>query len=269
MRPTLPPLPRSLALMLGLAATAIAGHGFSSPAAGPAPVLVELFTSEGCSSCPPADAFLAELEGAHAASGAEVIVVGEHVDYWDRLGWADPYSSPSSTRRQQDYAAALGQSAVYTPQVVVDGTYEGVGSDRNQVWKAIAMAAARPKARMSLAPASLQDDRQKVSLQVRIDGLRPAAADGPAILYLAITEDGLQSRVTRGENAGRVLTHAAVLRRLSRIAVLDPGKDTFATTVQVPLDPVWKRRSLRAVGFLQGGRSGRILGAASGSFSPD
>jgi len=267
MRPTLPPLPRSLALLFGLAATAMAAHGSPSPGTGPAPVLVELFTSEGCSNCPPADALLAELEGAHAASGAEVIVVGEHVDYWDRLGWADPYSSPSFTRRQEDYAAALRQPTVYTPQVVVDGTYEGVGSDRNQVWKAITAASARPKARMSLT--RLQDDHQEASLQVRIDGLRSAAGDGPAVLYLAITEDGLQSRVTRGANAGRVLIHAAVLRRLTRIAVLDPGKDTFAATVQVPLDPVWKRQSLRAVGFLQGERSGRILGAVSGPLNPD
>lgn len=258
----------SMALMLGPTACAAAGPGASNPAVKPGPVLVELFTSEGCSSCPVADAFLADLEGAHAASGAEVIVVGEHVDYWNRLGWADPYSSPGFSQRQQEYARSLRQPTVYTPQMVIDGVYEGVGSDRNEVWKAITAAAARPKARMSIASAPPRDSRQDASVQIKVDGLHPGTAGDPTILYLAITEDRLQSRVTRGENAGRTLTHAAVVRRLTRITTLDPGRDTFTTTVPVPLDHAWKRQALRVVAFLQGEGSGRILCAASSTISP-
>jgi hypothetical protein len=268
MRPLIPALIQILVLVSGLATAA--AHGATPQAGRPGPVLVELFTSEGCSSCPPADAFLAELEGTHTASGAEVIVAGEHVDYWNNLGWADPYSSPAFSQRQRAYAASLRQSTVYTPQVVVDGTDERVGSDRGEVRQAIATAAARPKARVSLAPAQVSppDAGQGYALQISIDGLHPGSADGPAALYLAITEDGLQSRVTRGENAGRLLTHVAVVRRLTRVAVLDRGRDSYATTVRVPLDPAWKGKALRAVAFLQAEGSGHILGAASSACGP-
>jgi hypothetical protein len=231
-------------------------------AAGASPVLVELFTSEGCSSCPPADAFSAELEGTRSAAGAEVIVLGEHVDYWNHLGWTDPYSSPAFSRRQQAYAAAFGLTSVYTPQMVIDGASEKVGSDRNGVRQAIAEAAGRPKATVSLGPAQ-GDGGQACPLWIKVEGLRPGPAETPVALYLAVAEDRLESQVARGENAGRRLTHAAVVRRLTRIAVLGPGEGSYATTVRVPLDPAWKRKDLRAVAFVQSEARGRILGAAS------
>jgi hypothetical protein len=115
-------------------------------------VLVELFTSEGCSSCPPADRLMMELERAPRVAKAEVIVLGEHVDYWDRLGWVDPYSSAGFSDRQARHAARFGLGGPYTPQVVIDGQAEAVGSDRPRVLQAITEASSRQKATVTSAP---------------------------------------------------------------------------------------------------------------------
>src|ERR1700726_1026943 len=118
-----------LSALLGLAL------GIAPLHAGERPIVVELFTSEGCSSCPPADALLAELAGR-----PDVLALSFHVDYWDRLGWRDPFSSPDATRRQHGYAELLGLSTVYTPQIVVDGRWQAVGSDRADVERALGAA---------------------------------------------------------------------------------------------------------------------------------
>jgi hypothetical protein len=245
-----------------------AGSTTATAAGAPPPVLVELFTSEGCSSCPPADAFLADLQRERALPGNQVIVLGEHVDYWDRLGWVDPYASPGSGQRQREYARTLRQPTVYTPQMVIDGTYGKVGSDRSEVRKAITAAASRPKAQVTVAPAASRAGHPEATFQVQVEGLHPGAGEGPVVLYLAVTENGLTSRVTRGENAGRILSHTAVARRLLRIAELAPGNDHYATAVQVPLDPAWKRPNLGVVAFLQSAGTGRILGVASSLLGP-
>jgi hypothetical protein len=243
---------------LVLASLALGSHAL----AGTGPVLVELFTSEGCSSCPPADALLMELDAPRRTGGAEVIVLSEHVDYWDRLGWADPYASGRFSQRQGLYAARAGSGA-YTPQMVVDGQRSLVGSDRAGALGAIAAAAGRPKARVTLAlggPPPSGDG--KLGLVVRVDELPKPQAGETADLFLAITESGLHSQVARGENAGRRLNHTGVVRSLTALGAVD-GQKPFAATPRLTIPSGWNRANLKAVVFVQERRSGRVLGAAA------
>src|SRR5690349_21126792 len=154
-----------------------------------APVLVELFTSEGCSSCPPADQVLTNLMDKQPVAGAEIITLSEHVDYWNSLGWNDPYSTATSTQRQRDYAEVFGEDSVYTPQMVVDGKTQFVGSDADKARESIARAAAVAKASVHISRTnSMTSDKPgDVSVQIRIDNL--AAVDSSnAQVVLAVTE---------------------------------------------------------------------------------
>ncbi|MEO7652913.1 MAG: DUF1223 domain-containing protein, partial [Bryobacteraceae bacterium] len=175
----------------------------SDPA--PTPVLVELFTSEGCSSCPPADELLIDLEKTQPVPGARIIVLSEHVDYWNRLGWTDPFSSQLFSARQHRYAEALRKDGVYTPQMVVDGQGEFVGSDRRRAVAVIAEAARKTKAPVELA---CRAEGAALKFTVRIPG--PPSADSDVLL--AILENDLQSDVQRGENSGRKIQHRGVVR---------------------------------------------------------
>lgn len=230
------------------------------------PVVVELFTSEGCSSCPPADAFLARLDKQQPVPGAEVIALEEHVDYWDQLGWRDPFSSPDWTERQRTYAQAFGSGSIYTPQMIVNGSTEFVGSRERSGKNAIEEAARRSTIPMTLnASAAPGKNTVEVSVQVeQAEGSKPA--DG-AEVWLAITETGLHSAVSRGENAGEDLYHAAVVRKLQKLGPatgkrgLGDGK-TPTITAKVSLDSGWKRQNLQVVAFVQERRSLRIVGAA-------
>jgi hypothetical protein len=171
-----------ISLASGNCALASAGLG------GFGPVLVELFTSEGCSSCPPADALLMELEASRRISGADVIVLSEHVDYWNRLGWADPYSSDRFSQRQEKYEIQLGESGTYTPQMVVDGRRGLVGSDRAGALRAIAAAAGQPKAKVTVAVGEHRQPADgSLDLVVRIDQLPRLQAGDSAEVFLAIT----------------------------------------------------------------------------------
>lgn len=225
----------------------------SSPAMPAAvPVVVELFTSEGCSSCPAADAALRELETAQSVPGVEIIALGQHVDYWNRLGWRDPFSSERFTERQRQYAEALS-SGTYTPQAVVNGQVELVGSQRGKLTAAIAQAARAPRAAVELS-------RADAELAVRVGAVPPGtrAAD----VLLAVTESGLSTRVGRGENAGRTLQHASVVRVLRPIGAI--GADgTFSATVPLALVADWPVAHLRAVVLVQERESRRIVGAGS------
>ncbi|SMB87183.1 protein of unknown function DUF1223 [Hymenobacter roseosalivarius DSM 11622] len=217
------------------------------------PVVVELFTSEGCSSCPAADAALRELETAQSLNGVEVIALGQHVDYWNRLGWQDPFSSPVFTQRQRDYAEQFGEGS-YTPQAVVNGQYQFVGSRRQELAEAIVRAAKAPRATVSVTRTAAG------TLAVRVTDLPPATQ--PADVLLAFTETGLSSQVGRGENAGRLLRHAAVVQALRPLGTIAPN-GTFTTTAPLHLEARWKAQNLRAVVLVQEKASRHIVGVAS------
>jgi hypothetical protein len=227
------------------------------------PVIVELFTSEGCSSCPPADALLAKLEERQPVANAQVIALEEHVDYWNDLGWMDLFSAKDWTARQEEYAASLGNRNVYTPQMVINGQTEFVGSREQQARQAIEAAAAGMRADVSLA-ARQPEEKSPADFAVSVGKLPGKKAGDAPEVWLAITEAGLHSNVTRGENAGEDLHHASVVRALRKVGVADPGKEiSFSSCLRLPLDPAWNLRNLHAVAFVQEKRSRQILGAAA------
>ena len=198
-------------------------------------ILLELFTSEGCSSCPPADALLAEL-----AAEPNVVALELHVDYWDDLGWKDPFSQRAFSERQALYQARFGSRGVYTPELVVNGAAEAVGSDRGRIRSLLASV---PKAE---APVTVTARRDGDAMVVQ------ATSGGSGELWVAVAESGLTTDVKRGENAGRKLAHGAVVRRLERV----PSSDEL----RVPVNSSWK--NLSVVAFSQDPRTGRILGVA-------
>ncbi len=238
--------------------------GKLNPAGSRTPVVVELFTSEGCSSCPPADALLAQLEALQPVAAAEVIALEHHVDYWNQLGWADPFSSHDLTQRQREYANSFGNGSVYTPQMVVDGTVEFVGSRERQARQAIAEAASRAKTPVHLTAEQNGAAPGKLVLTAHVPKLAGARSEDSVEVYLAITESRLHSDVTRGENAGKALDHSGVVRELRRIGIAGAKADpAFSGTETLTLASRWKRENLRAVLFLQEKRSRRVIGAAS------
>jgi hypothetical protein len=218
-----------------------------------APVLIELFTSEGCSSCPPADALLAKLNELQPVSGVTVIALEEHVDYWDHQGWRDPFSSAEFTARQQRYAQILHIESPYTPEMVIDGHSEFVGNDSQRALHELAGAARIPKTPVHVVVKEKTGDRFVLAVNV--------AAGATGEVLLAIAETSLASDVARGENAGRNLKHSAVVRKLSVIGKLKSG-ESFSTEPVVTLARQWKPENLRAVVFVQESTSGKVVGAA-------
>ncbi|HUS29766.1 MAG TPA: DUF1223 domain-containing protein [Kofleriaceae bacterium] len=206
-----------------------------------APLVVELFTSQGCSSCPPADALLNKLAHDGKLAGRPLAPLAFHVDYWDDLGWADPYALPAWSERQRQYARALGDDRVYTPELVVGGRAGMVGSDSTRAHKAIAAA---PTQQKLTATASWS------AKTVTIEATAPADAD----VLVAIYQDGTKTKVPRGENAGETLAADRVVRRLERVA---PAGKTGKLTL--PLDERWG--AIGAIAFAQ--RADRaIVGSA-------
>lgn len=232
------------------------------------PVIVELFTSEGCSSCPPADLLLQKLEAEQPLTGVDVIGLEEHVDYWNHDGWIDPYSSSEWTQRQLDYGARL-TTQPYTPQMVVDGVSQFVGSDARNASLAIRKAASSPKMAVEIrADAAGRNGTQNFAVSIKkLAGETPGDV---AEVWLAITEDGLRSSVNRGENAGHLLAHVATLRSLHKIGVAEGNGATAAFTgnSRVKLDSRWNRENLAVVLFVQERRSRKIIGAASIRITP-
>jgi len=225
------------------------------------PIIVELFTSEGCSDCPRADALLATLDRSQPVAGAQIIPLEEHVDYWDSQGWRDPFSSFEFTARQVAYAGKLHVSSPYTPQMVVAGTSEFVGSAGQKALAAIAAAERLPRAEVSLVVTPGVQERDPIMALVRVDAL-PDGVGEKADVRLAVTEDGLSSNVDAGENAGRHLVHRAVVRKLVSAGHAEPGKP-FSADVKIGLERAWNREKLHVVAFLEGRSSGQIFGAAT------
>ncbi len=251
-----------VATLIGLA---FAGSRFSAAQEKPAarvPVVVELFTSEGCSSCPPADALLARLAKTQPVEGAEIIPLKLHVDYWNRLGWTDPFSAAAYSQRQARYADTFAEGSVYTPQMVVDGRAEFVGSAEAKAISAIASAARAPKPALEIH-ADVKAGNS-LTVNVRVPALSGRTPGEAADVFLAITEDNLHSNVTAGENAGRAFDHIAIVRLLRSIIRVRPGQqDDGVASVTFALDPAWKREHLRAIVFVQEEKSRHILAAAS------
>ena len=215
-------------------------------------VVVELFTSEGCSSCPAADDLLGHMRTT-AAGGAEVIPLGFHVDYWNYLGWRDRFSSSAFSSRQESYANRFRLGGPYTPQMVVDGSQEFNGSSSRQAQDAIARAASQPEeAEVQLAFSA--DSK----LSVHVKGL---ASSVSGEVMLAVTEDNLLSNVGRGENSGRVLRHSAVVREFRSLGQLKNG--LFETELAITPAKDWKPSDLRVVVFVQPASRSSIAGAAS------
>jgi hypothetical protein len=209
-------------------------------------VLVELFTSEGCSSCPPADALLERLDRSQPFPEAEIVVLSEHVDYWNHIGWADPYSSPAFSARQEQYARRFRTQGPYTPQMVVDGRSELVGSDARAVESAIRSAAKYPK-----ADTRISEDGGSAIIDV---APLPSGTARKAGVFAAYAMDSGTQDVVRGENKGRRLHHVAIAKELKQIGTVD---DRTGFKIQLPVES-----GARLIVFVQEFGNGPVLGAA-------
>lgn len=225
-----------------------------SPAA--AQVVVELFTSQGCSSCPPADELLRRLGDAPELR-ARIVPLAFHVDYWDRLGWRDPFSSASWSERQTAYARAFGSARIYTPQAVVDGRTECVGSDGDELLARVSAAERAPRGRVEL--------RRATATSLGVLAAAPAGAgDRRVDVMLAIYEREHATAVERGENGGRTLRNAFIVRRLDAAFALPlPPGSAGEREIPLRLDPAWSGLRLGAAVFLQDPATREVFGGRS------
>ncbi|MDB5125192.1 MAG: hypothetical protein JWP94_3321 [Mucilaginibacter sp.] len=216
--------------------------------------VVELFTSEGCSSCPPADELVAKIQ--KESAGKPVYILAYHVDYWNHLGWKDQFSNADFSKRQHDYANYLRLQSVYTPQIVVNGKTEFVGSEEGTLRNAI-------RASLQKAPASqfdltiLKTDKKQVSLKYTVEGI-----DKNTVLFVAILQKAAQTKVMRGENGGHTLSHVQIVRKLQR-ALLNGSSGVENITLPQGFDA----RNWEIIGFLQNTANGAVTGAAKVAFT--
>jgi hypothetical protein len=222
------------------------------------PVLVELFTSEGCSSCPPADAYLRQLDE-QPIPGAQIIVLSEHVDYWDHLGWRDIYSSHELTERQNAYAAHFGLSSSYTPQMVIDGTKEVVGSNTQAAQEILIKSSKNPKLAVHILDAKVDPDG---SVRARLEVPALQESSQKADVYVALALNRAVSQVKRGENTGREISHVAVVRQLVRVGSVGKGGG-FHKDIRLRIRETMPPDGLRLIAFLQSPGPGVVLGAAA------
>jgi len=254
---------RALAVILLIAGVGWAAFGSSrrstalpNEASNRTPVVVELFTSEGCSSCPPADLLLQQLD-TQPIPGAQLIVLSEHVDYWNHIGWTDPYSSAAYSDRQTAYGRRLRLESVYTPQMIVDGNEEFAGSNSSEAQTALKKAAANLKVPVRLSEARVEDGLVKAHVET---GPLPQSVSKADVIFV-VALNRAESQVARGENSGKHLSHVAVVRNLSKAGSVERG-GIFSRDVAAKLDKNIDPSQLRAIAFVQEAGQGKILGAA-------
>lgn len=213
------------------------------------PVLVELFTSQGCPSCPAADKILNDLETSQPISGAEIITLAWHVDYWDGFGWKDEFASPAFTQRQVVYSRSLNIGGTYTPQMFVDGTTYFIGTKQDKATKSITQATKNSKSEIKV---SLDKDKAKISIPALPKHER-------ATVYVAFTQDNLTRKIGRGNNAGQTLAHSSIARDLRAVASIEPQMMKFESEVPLQFQPDWNKEDLNLIVFVQENKSRKIL----------
>jgi hypothetical protein len=220
----------------------------TSAASEDTPVVLELFTSEGCSSCPPADELLSRI----GAFTTGVIPLAYHVDYWDSLGWLDPFSSSQWTMRQVEYVRAMQLSGSYTPQIVINGRWQCIGSDPNRLARAIATARAAPPpgvVTVRATPPAAGSHKLNVSVSAHI--VR-TAGDKSLIVLVAIYENGLMAKIDGGENRGHRVRYDYTVRKITPAFELNPAAGSaLENELSVDLDPSWKLDHLGVAAFIQ------------------
>jgi hypothetical protein len=250
---------KTIAILILVGFSAAADRCWAATDSSASPLLVELFTSEGCSSCPPADVWLQQIDAAQPAPGVRLIVLSEHVDYWNHDGWKDPFSTSWISDRQGAYVRALGLKSPYTPQVIVDGTAELQLSDAQQVEQTFQKAATAPKLSIRILQAVVDPKNSDVvRVQVEVQG---NSTNRSADIYEVVALDHADSQVLRGENSGKHLTHVAVVENLTKIGRLEKGK-TFSREVATKLKPGTDPANVRLIVFAQEPGPGRVLGVA-------
>ncbi|MGZ3832177.1 MAG: DUF1223 domain-containing protein, partial [Mucilaginibacter sp.] len=257
---------RSIKIFIVVAGFALAGimttafiniKGKKAVTAGEAGIgfaVIELFTSEGCSSCPPADALVARVQKERADK--PVYILAFHVDYWNRLGWKDVFSSHDYSTRQNQYAQWLKLSSVYTPQIVVNGRQEFVGSEEGTLRNAINISLQKSsKAEVTLNSIKVEND--KATVQYHAEG-----ATKNDVLLIALIEKNAITKVQRGENSGRTLSHVQIVTQLKSVTLENGSKGTESIALPRSFDP----QKYELIGFVQDIKNGEIIGATKAAF---
>ena len=220
-------------------------------------ILVELFTSEGCSSCPPADELLTKIDGRHMPDGQSITVLGEHVDYWDGQGWRDRFSSRVFTERQQEYARRFQISEPYTPEMIVDGAQQFVGNNPKRLQDALTNASTQPKTRIQISILGIS--QKEISFRLHVDALPSPHRD--ADLFAALAENSDETQVRGGENEGRVLRHAAPVLAIEKLGKTHAAGADKSFSVHIP--KMGRTENMRLVVFVQAPDYGSVLGSSS------